>query len=253
MIKLCIVVLAVAVFLLASFAPAEVGNSLAFSSTTMLVSNNFLNATPGFTIAFWFNRTGGWIPCLMGYPGWYLQFYPDANSFDVFVGGDRTATFAYTNGGWYHCAVVQNTNSLKIYRNGIQVYSSAYGGAPANGTFIIGRYPSGGYNYGGRLDDLAWWNRMLSSGEVYTVAGGGTPSYADTNSAPWNSGLVGLWRFDESTGTNAADVTANNNFGRITGGVWTNGIVPLATPAPASATDNKALLVLDALLSEANR
>lgn len=250
---LSIYLLAVLSVLFVSYADAGTGNSLAFSNTVMTVSNNFLNTTNGFTIAFWFcRRLGDYTPVLMGpSAAWYIQFYPDGNSVNVHSLGDRIATYSYTNGGWYHCAVVQDSGSLQVFRNGAQVYSNTYGGAPSSGTFLVGRYTKGGYYFNGMLDDLAWWSRKLTSGEVYTVSGGGVPSYANTNSVPWNSGLVGLWRFDESSGTNALDATPNGNNGNITAGSWTNGFVPL--PPAASSMDKRALFVLDALLSEANR
>lgn len=235
---------------------AEVGNSLAFSTTTMLVSNNFLNANPGYTVAFWFYRnSGGSYPVIMGpNTSWFIQLYDAANTINFYFGSDHIATFVHTNGGWYHCAVVQTTNSLAIYRNGVQIYTSAPPAAPAAGTFLLGKYTSGGFYFNGRLDDLSWWARGLSSGEVYTVSGGGVAPYADLSLQPWNSGLVGHWTFNESSGTNATDSSQNQNTGRITGGAWTNGIVPLSSPPPPSGKkENNALLVLDALLSEDHR
>jgi len=47
----------------------------------------------------------------------------------------------------------------------------------------------------------------------------------DSSDALWGN-LVGYWRFNENTGSNAHDETTNNNDGTITNATWSSGFVP---------------------------
>jgi concanavalin A-like lectin/glucanase superfamily protein len=82
------------------------------------------------------------------------------------------------------------------------------------------------------------WNSALVANGTHTISAqaqdnagnlSSMSSVSVTVSNPaltFSSGLVGYWKFDDATGTTAADSSGNGNTGTLVGGVsWTNGIV----------------------------
>ena len=137
--------------------------------------------------------------------------------------------------------VISNTTKLNIYSNGyitgtanvtilpIGVATNATMGALLNiGT--VGRLALYGLN--GVIDDLAIWTNALTATEVSNLYALGVSSplldpVSMTNSSPYNNGgLLALWRFDDATGTNAADSAGTNTAYLVGNQHWTNGIVP---------------------------
>jgi RHS repeat-associated protein len=118
---------------------------------------------------------------------------------------------------WTHVAVTYDNGVIKTYVNGTLV--NTYSGSGSIGDvltsqndFRVGGRQTTSQNFQGRIDEARVYNRALSATEVATLP----------TSAP--SGLVGYWRFDENSGTTAADSSGHNNSGTLTSGAtWATG------------------------------
>lgn len=120
---------------------------------------------------------------------------------------------------WVHvCGVMKNANDMQIYVNGNDIGGS-YGGytsRPIGSNFPgdvakIGYWYSNGatYKFKGKMDELRLWNRALTQEEVRE-----TMCKRITDSEP---GLIGYWNFDEVSGTEILDQSANKFHGTIKG------------------------------------
>ena len=78
------------------------------------------------------------------------------------------------------------------------------------------------------IDDVAIFSRALSITEVQSAYNSGAGKFSDTSVAPWNTGLVGLWRMDDGTGTSVTDFSGNGYTGTLSGTTysWITGKVP---------------------------
>jgi Concanavalin A-like lectin/glucanases superfamily/Ig-like domain CHU_C associated/PKD domain/CHU_C Type IX secretion signal domain len=107
-----------------------------------------------------------------GYVGW------NAGGFNNGFPGTTSATSGIipTVNQWYHLVSTRDDNFIKLYLNGVLVASAGtngttpYYGSP---TFLnIGARSSGGQQFNGTIDDVAFYSRALSDQEVlklYTV------------------------------------------------------------------------------------
>lgn len=118
-------------------------------------------------------------------------------------------------GVWYHAAAVwdSSASSLMLYLNGALVGTQNFAGhtptvnAGSNLTFATGH--SSEY-LKGTMDDARLYNRALSAAEISTLY--------NWHTYPATTGLVGYWKFDESSGTAAADSSGNGNTGALVNG-----------------------------------
>ena len=116
---------------------------------------------------------------------------------------------------WNHVAYVIDNAAQKvyIYVNGVLYPPSPYtiSGTPllmkSGQTMTIGLDAAGGAYFNGKLDDVRVYNRSLSSGEIADIYNMGIPNI--------NAGLVGWWKFDEASGTSAADSSGNAITGTL--------------------------------------
>ena len=83
--------------------------------------------------------------------------------------------FVLTNNAWYHVAITWNTTNSWWYVDGQSdgnstIYSPAkISAAHLNGSFWIGKNASGSQLFGGILSDLRYYDRPLTSNEVFTI------------------------------------------------------------------------------------
>src|SRR5262249_23670834 len=117
---------------------------------------------------------------------------------------------------WYHLAGVYNSTAqtVTLYLNGAQVATQNVSGftpttdnGPGSGFYIGGEGSSG--SVVGTVDDVRGYNRALTPAEIACLYNWGI-------AAP-NRGLVGWWKFNESSGTTAADSSGNGYDGTIDG------------------------------------
>lgn len=105
---------------------------------------------------------------------------------------------------WYHgVLVIDSGTSTKFYVNGSLSSSQSSSTITYNDAALqIGHDGVGSY-FDGYIDDVAIYNRTLSSSEVGDLYGGTFPS----------SGLVGKWTMEGDSGTTITDSSGNGNTG----------------------------------------
>ncbi|SVC17304.1 uncharacterized protein METZ01_LOCUS270158, partial [marine metagenome] len=102
-------------------------------------------------------------------------------------------------GNWYHIALtIADNDSASIYVNGTKHHEFSTPVRPE----LDGRFHMG-YGLSGRLDEIRVWNVARSESEITENMYGLLDGTED--------GLAGYWRFDEGSGAESEDATANNN------------------------------------------
>lgn len=131
---------------------------------------------------------------------------------------------------WVHVAVTYDGSQLKIYLNGTLSNTVAATGVPWNSpeNLYVGFDPGcgGRIPYNGKMDDVQIWSRARTASEIAN-------SYNKLIN-PASTNLTAYYRFDESNGRYAYDVTAAGNHGTITGTVTRE--IPTTAPLPTMAT-----------------
>lgn len=117
-------------------------------------------------------------------------------------------------GNWYHLVGVKSGNNLLFYVNGSNsiTWNDTVSGTVLNSDSELGfnTYPGWANSFSGTIDDVRIYNRALTAADVSELY----------------TGLVGHWKFNESSGTTAADSTAEGNNGAVSGATWTaSGII----------------------------
>ena len=121
-----------------------------------------------------------------------------------------TASNAFSNDAWFHCAIVRGGATVYIYVNGVDVTDTqpAVTNPVTNvRSLYIGRYESAGNETDGIIDEVKIYSRALTQANVLS-------DYNGTHSAV---NLEAYWDFDEGYGSTATDESANTNNGTITG------------------------------------
>jgi hypothetical protein len=131
----------------------------------------------------------------------------------------RSASVPDLRGRWVNvAATVSASYNVSLYVNGINVGGNPAGEStlpmqsvsPLDVTKIGYFYSNGGtYRFRGMMDEVRIWSRMLSETEV-----------RDRMCRKINStdpGLIGCWRFDETTGATILDASSNQWSGTIKG------------------------------------
>lgn len=154
---------------------------------------------------------------------------------DGFGGNDpayrngKEATVDDMKGSWNHItAVVRSVSSMDLYRNGINVGGGSTGGSStktmdsskpgfASSAYFISN--SRIYRFKGVIDDIRLWNRALSETEIRQTM--------CVNLNGDESGLIGYWDFNETSGSVVADKSANHF-----NGTFVNGPVRVFSGAP---------------------
>jgi len=176
-----------------------------------------------YTILDKYEQTGDW--------GWVFGVQNGSGGLSFWSGNNVRATADITpsTGVWHHIAVTYDhaANQVRFYLDGQLIATKASPGVLTDTTgepAYIGFSPSGGDEYSdGPIAELRLWNRALTTGEIQA-----NYSTAPTGS---ESGLVGLWRFDEDSGTTSADATASGNAATLGNGSganvpgWTTGAI----------------------------
>jgi hypothetical protein len=153
----------------------EYSNARSFNGNSDYINfgTNFNYTSQSFTISMWVNPTDfSNSPVLFSNGAWegsgyYGEFGP--SGYIVFITNQAgvyqqtVSTASFTTGSWQHLAITRSGSSVKIYRNGVDITSSA--GTHINPTstalpFILGTYSVGTstYAYKGLVDDLRIYN-----------------------------------------------------------------------------------------------
>jgi hypothetical protein len=129
---------------------------------------------------------------------------------------------------WTHAVITFGTNGAgKIYLNGV-----------ADVTFDISEddashVDSGGLRIGsdggqgvfnGKIDEVAFWDSVLSDAEVTALynSGKGLDASSDSGNYASSSDLEAYWKMSEQTGGSVADSSTNSNSGTVTDASWSH-------------------------------
>lgn len=191
-------------------------NALTTNGTGGIAQTNaaFTPASVG-TIAFWMRGAGdpGRTVRIMGLGGdWEIrQITGGSISFDLggspYVGNELFSTLdpVCTTGRWYHIAAVfdDTDNSYSVYIDG-KLRTS--GISPVD----LVPQSAGVLSFGTRTGTTDYWNGALREVRIYSRKLGPTEIAA-------LHGMVGYWKFDETSGTVASDSSGASNDGTYTG------------------------------------
>ena len=118
---------------------------------------------------------------------------------------------------WVHFAISFENETLKLYKDGIFIAEkSGYAGSIDWGGFSdnlrLGSFDNGsGVNYfDGKIDEVRFWNIARTQSEI--------KGYKNVGLNGDETGLIGYWRLDETSGVSASDLSATNNSGALAGG-----------------------------------
>ena len=125
---------------------------------------------------------------------------------------------AVSTGTWLHCALVGTGSNYYLYLNRTRVATAAQGGTIsglADVPILVGDLDDSNETFNGVIDELRISNVARYTAATYTVPNAAFAVDANT---------LGLWHFDEGTGTTTADETANGSAGTLLNGpVWVAG------------------------------
>lgn len=128
-------------------------------------------------------------------------------------------------GIWTHVAGVFDGTKLSLYINGVLSGSLLYSGTIHTSTYPlrIGGVPyttSGLRLFNGRIDQVDIWNKALSANEIM--------QYKDCSPTGNELGIVGLWKFEEGTGTSTSDGSPFSNHATLMSGMnWSSDVPAL--------------------------
>jgi len=128
---------------------------------------------------------------------------------------------------WTHITLVMDGSNAKLYVNGQFSFQKAYTSYSLASNITIGRYgSSSAYSWPGLIDEVKIFPYARTADQIkadYAAGLAGMNSSSDSSvniggaSAKFLSdGLVGYWKFDESSG-NATDSSGNNNNATVSG------------------------------------
>ena len=133
----------------------------------------------------------------------------------------KVASISNVVGRWVHaCAVMTSPSDISLYINGIDVGGSPSGQSSltmasslAGDTGKIGYFLSNGVSYffDGSIDEVRLWNRALTLTEVQQTM--------CKKLIGNESGLVGYWNFNETSGTTVTDYSSAKQNGTFVGGI----------------------------------
>ena len=166
--------------------PGKSGNALSFDGSNDVVTiQNFVPPQQG-TVAFWMDPGfGSSKQRIFGAGGDFevIVYSTGIVRNELFAGGSGTlqsTTGAVEPGQWFHIAVTYAYDSagpstaLEVYVNGkLDVVGTAgEPSVPTDTTLLLGHRAgaSGGEHYGGLLDDLRIYDRVLSESEIKALA-----------------------------------------------------------------------------------
>jgi hypothetical protein len=220
------------------------GSALSFDGNgdyINLGTDSSLNLVNSFTISAWFKTN-----TISGDHGIVSKMYDASSSpynlilttndlrFETTNSTGGTSIYSYNTiltGNWYHVVATYNGTTSSLYLNGSFVTSASKIGPLVSGSkaaVIGGHQPAvvPTWSFNGVIDEVLIFNRSLNSTEVEQLYNSGIGLYTNTSVAPFNSGLVSAWHFDEGSGTRAVDITGRNNGTLVGGTSWVDGKVP---------------------------
>ncbi len=195
-----------------------------------------LDITGAITVELWVKPSAfeaGWNYLAFWDGTWSIEFgfveaigKPTFKLEDVAFYGDELQG---NEGQWYHIAGVRNGNFAGIYVNGVlKGNTNIFGTADLSlGQSVKIGGDGGTAAVNGTIDEFRIWSVARTETEIRD-----NMCKKLTGS---ETGLVGYWRFDESSGTNASDETINSNDGTLTNMTDADWVTSTAPIGDASA------------------
>lgn len=128
---------------------------------------------------------------------------------------------------WHHAVCNTDTTTMSCYWDGVFIASSSRASIGSTFTgdswFALGTLNPNQMYYGGRIDDVRIYNRVLSAAEIkqlYSLGSGkaNASSTALSQGTTLKDGLVGLWTFDGTdTISSITDRSGQGNNGQFIG------------------------------------
>ncbi|MBW8015845.1 MAG: hypothetical protein FVQ82_06630 [Planctomycetes bacterium] len=154
----------------------------------------------GHTVGTWSNR---------------LQIYLDGGSLAIGLGDSHTSSVnieLFVPGQWYLVALTFNGSEYTVYVDGAVKATGSYSGFDTMSTFAdIGNDGNSALRdeaLNGSIEEAWIYNYVLTAEQIASLS---KPPGGDTS-------LVGHWKFDENTGTSAADSSDHSNTAELIGG-----------------------------------
>jgi len=109
--------------------------------------------------------------------GWQITTNPGVG-FSFYQGGNQSWNYSYDKEVWTHIVVTRSGSTYQFYLDGVLKTATGTGanGSTLSGNPSIGSDPGSGSNretFGGTLDDMSIWNRVLTSSEITTLYSSG--------------------------------------------------------------------------------
>lgn len=201
--------------------------------------------TDAFSISLWFKRTRSGVSEFLiakqessgNFRGYTVLLPSDDNKITFLLrhslaGYGRLivdGTTAITDTNWHHAVVTydgsSSTSGVKIYLDGSDDTGAVQGTLSATTVnsipFQIGAR-NGGNEFSGNIDEVAVFNSELSASDVTAIYNSGTPNNLNDLSTP----PLSWWRFEEGSGTTAADSGTGGNTGTLVNGTAFSTDVP---------------------------
>ncbi len=216
--------------------------------------------TGDFTIEAWIKTSGGTIFSNRNTDsyGSFITFSAGAQlGVEICEDGSGTdyatpaGTASVSNNQWHHVAMTRSGTTIKFYVDGVldntvttglaNIVTSElmYVGARGGGYFGIVDY------FNGSMDDLRVWNVARTAMEI--------SSNKDNYIDPGTSGLMLNYRFDESSGSTAADATSNDYDGTLHGNaLFSSTPLPVELSSFAAAVEGRTVTLRWSTASEQN-
>lgn len=133
---------------------------------------------------------------------------------------ELTTKSVMSTGQWYHVAATYDSDSMKIYVNGVKQASKAYSSQiriSTNHQAKIGELSYGsGRNFDGQIDEVRVWNVALPDSVIR-----GWMCRSIQNTHPLRNRLKGYWPLNAGSGTTVVDMSGKRNNGTANNGpVW---------------------------------
>ncbi|MFN3528499.1 MAG: LamG-like jellyroll fold domain-containing protein [Bacteroidia bacterium] len=142
-----------------------------------------LNPTQSYSFSLWVNRTAGTVAFMIGIAGsgsFITNFQMGGTTVNAQFGTNRQgqawfwAQAAAQSNVWNHYVCVYDAPNMFLYENGQLIGTNTYthtGATSQNNPLWIGRGVSGG-NFVGSIDEVGFWNRVLSTAEIQQLYAG---------------------------------------------------------------------------------
>ena len=107
-----------------------------------------------------------------------------------FKGWNLSTSSEFSLNNWHHFGIVRSGSTVNFYIDGVDQGSpdTSSGGFTGNTKlrYLGTNYPSNSQFVSGNIDEVAFWNSALTSGNISTIYGTGTPSDLSTlNPLAW--------------------------------------------------------------------